>query len=56
MSLLLKNYLQDIQTLQVNQIRNYLQMYLWPSKEALACIDRESSAEKRKHFNLEKID
>jgi len=27
-----------------------------PSKKAWACIDRESNTEKRKHFNLERID
>jgi hypothetical protein len=45
LSLLLRNYLQETQTLQLNQIRNYLQKLLEPSQEAWVCIDRESKTE-----------
>ncbi len=53
-SLLLKSYLQRTQTLQFNEIGNYIQKYLRPSKSSLASFrPRESNAEKCKHFNLE---
>ncbi len=54
--LLLQNDLQNTQTLQPNQIGNYLQKLLEPSEEALIRIDREYNEEKRKHFNLEIVD
>jgi hypothetical protein len=53
LSLLLKNYLQRTQTLQLNEIGNYLQNQLEARK---VCLDRESNADKCKHFNLEIID
>ncbi len=54
--LLLQNDLQNTQTLQLNQIGNYLQKLLEPSEEALIWIDREYNEEKRKRFNLERVD